>query len=190
MIKICQTRMVLLCGFLLTYSCVAVGDTVDLSDSLWSRASVPGTPPILLYAVALQESRLLHNGAARPDPLVIRKGSTVYRFTDYQLAKQRLSELVGDGDESTLRSIDVGILQVNLFWHGSKVEEYSDLLIPANNIWVGSQVLSDAMRSSKENTTIGVGRYHSWTEQRAINYGSSVVRMACAMGWDDHECKL
>lgn len=151
---------------------------------------MPGTPPVLLYAVALQESRMLHNGHARPDPLVIRKGADVYRHSDYQSAAQHLEELVSDGDEQTLRSIDVGILQVNLFWHGSKVEEFVDLLVPANNIWVGSQILHDAMRSSAKDTTIGVGRYHSWTEHRAFDYGSSVVRMACAMGWDSHECKL
>jgi hypothetical protein len=183
-------RMVLFCSFLLTCSCVAAEVSVDLDDSLWSRASVEGSSPILLYALALQESRLLSKGLAKPDPLIIRKGSKVYRYVDYQDAVRGLSELVGDGDEKTLRSIDVGILQVNLYWHGHKVEEYTDLLVPAHNIWIGSQILAEALKSSKTNTTIGVGRYHSWTEELATNYGSSVIRMACAMGWDNMECKL
>ncbi|KRW83628.1 hypothetical protein AQ621_16400 (plasmid) [Marinobacter sp. P4B1] len=132
---------------------------------------------------------MLDSGLARPDPYVIRDGSTIYRPESFLEASEILSELLADGrDDDKLKRIDVGMMQVNLFWHGQRVEELDELLIPAINIMVGSQILAKALASKARSLEERVGRYHSWTPKLAKPYGSSVIQISCGIGWQHEVC--
>ncbi|WP_342632808.1 lytic transglycosylase domain-containing protein [Marinobacter alkaliphilus] len=160
-----------------------------LKGTIWETANLHGVPIELLYAVALQESRLLSRGLARPDPYVIRDGATIYRPKTFHEAREILSELLVEGRvDERLRQIDVGMLQINLYWHKHRIEEFDELLIPAINIAIGSEILSEALNSSASSIEIQVGRYHSWTPDLARNYGKSVIGMACGIGWSNATC--
>ena len=76
----------------------------------------------------------------------------------------------------TEKKFDVGIMQVNLHWNGSRVSSYEDLLDQEKNIMTGAEVLAEAIESSPGDLELGIGRYHNWDdEDRARNYGSRIL---------------
>jgi soluble lytic murein transglycosylase-like protein len=72
-------------------------------------------------------------------------------------------------------AIDVGIMQINLHWHGHRVNDPAELLDPETNLLVGASVLATAIRSAPDDLALGIGRYHSWQEKRARDYGKRVL---------------
>ena len=51
----------------------------------------------------------------------------------------------------------------------------SELLDPITNLTVGSSILAEAIKSSPNDLELGIGRYHSWNEERARWYGQRVL---------------
>src|SRR5690606_8312932 len=95
---------------------------VALKGTIWETANLRSVPVELLYAVALQESRMLSSGLARPDPYVIRDGSTIYRPKTFEKAREILSELLAGGRvDERLKQIDVGMMQLNLYWQKHRI---------------------------------------------------------------------
>lgn len=66
-------------------------------------------------------------------------------------------------------------MQVNLGWHGSRVDTPADLFNPQVNLRVGAEILKHAMASSPDNMKLGIGRYHSWDDSRALGYAKKVM---------------
>lgn len=172
---------------LLLLSFIAIpGHAINLDGTIWERAAAPGIDPYLLYAVALVESRALSQpGKSAPRPFVIRVGNQVHNFDHYAEAARALEQLVKKTHNP--KKIDVGMMQINLGWHGHRVDRDTDLLIPAIGIHIASEILKEAMASTHD-TLIGVGRYHSYTPHRATRYGSDVVHIACQIGWKNDAC--
>jgi len=132
--------------------------------------------PYILYAVALTESR--KNGAQNrviPWPWGINNAGNVFIPGSQQEAEALLNQMLEQGK----RNIDVGIMQVNLRWHGYRVAKPEQLLIPSTNLEIGASVLSKAIQSVPGNLTHGIGRYYSWkNEPAAIQYGQKVIALA------------
>ncbi|WP_026600574.1 transglycosylase SLT domain-containing protein [Methylomonas sp. 11b] len=132
--------------------------------------------PYILYAVALMESR--KNGEQNrvmPWPWAINNAGNSFIPNSQQEAEVLLNQMLDQGK----RNIDVGIMQVNLRWHGHRVAKPEQLLIPSINIEIGASVLSEAIQSAPDNLAHGIGRYYSWqNEPAAIQYGQKVIALA------------
>lgn len=68
-------------------------------------------------------------------------------------------------------------------WHWQH-DQYAilyDLTYPVVNLLVGTRVLKKAINSTKD-LELAIGRYHSWTPERARNYAMKVKRMRDQLG--------
>jgi len=132
-----------------------------------------GVDPLLVYAVALVESAKAQNKSqVRPWPWALSSpDGGVYAASKQEAtsALERLSKMHG-------KNVDVGLMQVNLRWHGHKVKNATDLLDMQTNLDVACAILSEAISSAPGDLSLGIGRYHHWKdEQRARDYGQRVI---------------
>jgi soluble lytic murein transglycosylase-like protein len=87
------------------------------------------------------------------------------RYANKQTAEQALTLLIRKG----IRNIDVGLMQVNLYWHGSKVSNDLELLDPKTNITVAAGYLKDLKKNNSISKTIA--NYHAPSDpQRGNDY--------------------
>ncbi|WP_435133809.1 lytic transglycosylase domain-containing protein [Plesiomonas shigelloides] len=131
-----------------------------------------GINPKLLYSIAVVESSMTKGNNAKPWPYTINKKGKPYYLDSKQEAEKKLTQLISSTDK---KHIDVGAMQVNLGWHGSRVDEPADLFNPKTNLRVGAEILKNALDSSPNNLKLGIGRYHSWDKGRAIGYANKVM---------------
>lgn len=148
-----------------------------LRNTLWGQvAEKHGIDPYILYAVALTESRK-NDGQNHviPSPWAINNAGNAFISGSQQEAEALLYQLMDQGK----RNIDIGIMQVNLRWHGHRVAKPEQLLVPSTNLEIGASVLSEAIQSVPGNLAHGIGRYYSWkNELAAIQYGQKVIALA------------
>jgi hypothetical protein len=77
------------------------------------------------------------------------------------------------------RNIDVGLMQINLHWHGHRVGKPEQLLNPVTNLQIGALVLAEAIQSAPNDLVLGIGRYYSWQNtEAAVSYGRRVLAVA------------
>lgn len=148
-----------------------------LQNTLWGQvARRHRIDPYILYAVALTESRKHDNqNKVIPSPWAINNAGNAYIPGSQQEAEALLNRMLEQGR----RNIDVGMMQVNLRWHGHRVAKPEQLLIPSTNLEIGASVLSEAIQSVPGNLAHGIGRYYSWkNEPAAIQYGRKVIALA------------
>lgn len=146
----------------------------DLSGTVFEKAgNKHGVDPVLLYSVALAESASGRGqGLISPWPWALRTQNVPFYAKTAAQAKAKLREL----QEQHGKLIDVGIMQVNIKWHGHRVASPYDLLDAETNVMVGAAVLAEAIRSVPNDLELGIGRYHVWQDEyRARNYGSRVL---------------
>lgn len=152
------------------------------ADLLGAIAKQEGVDPLLIWAVAMVESkRTFTEGAekvVRPDNWVITVRGKAHRYNDRVEMAQALSRLL---ETEPLKDIDVGVMQINLHWQRDKYVNVYDLTDPVVNLVVGARVLKKAMDSTKD-LELAIGRYHSWTPERARNYAKKVKCMRNQLG--------
>ena len=148
----------------------------DLTRTVWWQIGLDqGVDPYLLYAVALTESARVSNETAVPWPWALnRNGRTIYPDgPEAAVAHVRSSVAAGN------QMIDVGLMQVNLRWHGRRVSRPEDLIDPVTNLQVGADILAESIASAPGDLALGVGRYHSWNDREAAyRYGRKVLALA------------
>ncbi len=160
-------------GFLITM-CAASAAMAD-ARSAWATAGEAHDIDILtLYAVALQESRTLWtDGTARPWPWTLRATATgARRFPTREAAHAALEALLAVGE----RNIDVGLMQVNVAYHGHRVDTPPDLLDPRRNILVAAEILREALEDEAGDLARALGSYHHGTETARGRAYSAEVR--------------
>ena len=144
--------------------------------TIWAEAAgTYGLDPVVLYAVALQESRTLRpDGVARPWPWTLRSsrdGPQSYENLDD--ARAALEALLADGE----RNVDIGLMQVNWGMNGYRAERASDLLIPRHNVMVGARILRDAMVVHDGDLAKALEDYHHRPDsERGQRYSAEVRR--------------
>jgi hypothetical protein len=140
-------------------------------DSLWSQIGKSmGVDPLLLYSVALVESKALYpDGKVAPTPWLFRVNDHLVRGDrhDVQLAMAAASQF-GSGVQ------DVGIMQVYYPMHRDAVRDPLTLLNPRTNITVAATILREGMHQTHDRV-LGVGYYHSHTPSLARDYGTAVL---------------
>lgn len=149
---------------------------VRLRGTAWDEvANEHGLDPWLLYAVAIVETKKARRpGTVSPWPWALRSpaGTWYGRNRD-----ELVVALDGALKNYEHRQIDVGLMQINVGWHASRVEQITDLADPETNLRVASSLLQEAIRSAPHDPLLGVGRYHSWTPALARRYGAEVMRV-------------
>jgi hypothetical protein len=148
-----------------------------LQNTLWWKiAKLHQLDPYILYAVALVESAKGNpTNHVTPWPWAINKSGKSIIPGSQQEARAILNKTLAEGG----RNIDVGLMQINLHWHGHRVGNPEQLLNPATNIQIGALVLAEAIQSAPHDLVLGIGRYHSWQNtEAAVSYGRRVLAVA------------
>jgi hypothetical protein len=163
-----QPKFLVLCAaLLLPAGAWANGVALDgtVFDTIGKAESVD---PLLLYSVAITESAMASGGGRiAPHPYVIRSDLTGPQFFDtYEEAKDALQALI-----KRTNNIDIGMMQVNLRHHPQT--NPSALLKPEFAVRYAARFLKTTMASTTD-PVVGVGRYHSYTNELASWYGTRV----------------
>lgn len=157
---------------------MCLGAPVGASDpaSAWvAAARAHDLDPLVLYAVALQESRTLWtDGLARPWPWTLRsERDGARRYRTAEAAVKALETLLADGE----RNVDVGLMQINWVYHHRRVAEPSALLDPRTNILLGAAILEETLKASHGDLDRALGAYHHDPDsERARRYSAQVRR--------------
>lgn|SRR5574344_424431 len=126
--------------------------------------------PLLLYAVSLTESAMGKNKSVAPSTFAIRTPEGAIYPKNLHNAKVALKKAI---QKYGHRGIDVGLMQINgQHWVNMKNKNF--LFNPTFNVRFGARILKKAMNTTS-NRTLGIGRYHSFTEWRAKTYASRVL---------------
>ncbi|AGG89099.1 transglycosylase family protein [Rhodanobacter denitrificans] len=145
---------------------------LDITDphSVWYRAGADhGIDPLLLYAIALVESRnQMADGTVAPRAYVVNIDNVVRYGT-----RAEIVDMIHSARTEHRDIRDVGIMQV--FWpsHRDLAPDPVALLDPTTNINVGAEILRGALASSVDPVT-ALGHYHSYDATRASYYGRAV----------------
>lgn len=145
---------------------------LDLSDTYWEKAAhAAGLDPLLLYALALTESgHPAGTGQIKPWPWTLNVEGRAHFAKSRKEAAALLAAHHG-------KSVDIGLLQVNIRWHGHRVDTLDALLDPTINLDVGAAILKEALASAPGDLTAGIGRYHSARPQLARSYARTVLSL-------------
>lgn len=145
----------------------------SLSDTAWQGSNAKKVDPNLLYAIALAESRTTVDGMVRPWPWAINAAGSSHYFDTRIEAEAFLDDTLSQGVEN----VDVGPLQINLKWHGHRVNDPKELFDLPTTVRVATDILHEAMQSSPGDEILGIGRYHHWRDENlAREYGVKVLR--------------
>ena len=129
--------------------------------------------PALLYSVALVESAIDASdgdGFINPFPWTLRSDKPFYAKNRAE-AEEELLRLL-----KTRKSVDVGLMQINTKWHGTKVAKPTELLDPLTNVRIGAQILSEQIDKTND-AELAIGHYHSFDPKRARWYARHVLRV-------------
>lgn len=142
---------------------------------------IQDVPYKILYAIGLQESR--RPGSDRPWPWTLNIRQQGHFFDCRQAALDAMEKARAEG----VRSIDVGIGQVNLHWNGHLFASIEDALDPMVNLLAATRVLKREFDFCYASTGTpdwwcAVGRYHSGGDSkaqqaRARRYSESVYAL-------------
>ncbi|MFD1378788.1 lytic transglycosylase domain-containing protein [Fodinicurvata halophila] len=122
-------------------------------------------PEDLLQALALVESGTTVGGEKHPWPWSLNSNGHGWRFASRRDALAALDRLLLAG----FASVDLGALQVNLYWHGEDVSEFAHGLDPRENAGIAARYLSELHRQhgSWEGA---VRHYHSYNPAHQQRY--------------------
>ncbi|WP_431064481.1 transglycosylase SLT domain-containing protein [Methylotuvimicrobium sp.] len=133
-------------------------------------------PPGVLYSVALQESRMrLRSRQIRPWPWTLNVAGVPRRYPTRIAAYKGLTFYLERG----IRSIDVGLMQVNWRYHQDKLGTPWQALDPHHNVRTGAKILASEYHETQD-WFEAIGRYHSpgpsvQQKRRAKKYARSVA---------------
>lgn len=121
-------------------------------------------------------------------PWLIRDGrGLMQRFGTETEARQfaRENRLPANSVRWDAPSIDVGLAQINWYWHGRRFDRLEDLFEPRLNAHYGAHYLRQLI--DRHGLSAGLGRYHSQkSPQRREHYRSLVAACLQSIGGIDH----
>ncbi|MDH5231946.1 MAG: transglycosylase SLT domain-containing protein [Gammaproteobacteria bacterium] len=146
---------------------------------VWTTASkIAGTSEHVLYAIALQESKRTVNDFVMPWPWTVVANGISQKFQKrFFETKEDAYVALRSWIDQGVENIDVGIMQVNYRYHGSRFESLIDMLDPAKNIIVASKIFAENKVGVSEEQAIG--RYHTWRKNgRQEKYKQGVLLLS------------
>ena len=154
----------------------SMAQAVDLKGTVFEKAGrLYDVDPDLIYSISLVESAVtsetLGNDYIQPSPYALRTDKPYYPKTRKD-AERQLKTLLKKN-----RSVDVGLCQINIMWHGHRVSKYSDLLDPQVNANVAAKILSECIDRYPKDAVAAIGAYHTSDPARASRYARAVLRI-------------
>lgn len=163
---------ILLFGSFLLFPMMANASSVTISDIFTQAATKYDVPLDVLRAVCTHESQTHSNGVRQPWPWVLNVSGKGIWYKDRISALRGLLVTKHQGVEN----VDIGICQVNWYWHKQEFESRAQLLDPHTNIHYAAKYLSSLKREGDETWQNPVGRYHSFDPLRASEYSARVLQ--------------
>jgi soluble lytic murein transglycosylase-like protein len=140
---------------------------LDLGNTAWETAGArQRLDPVLLYAIGIVESGRDQADGIAPHPYAFNFQGRGSRFARDEREAQAI--LASRQDQGR---VDVGAMQISLRHHRHRVSRPEDLLDLTTNIEVAAAILREAIDSAPGDLILGVGRYHSYRDDRARAYG-------------------
>jgi soluble lytic murein transglycosylase-like protein len=131
----------------------AKADASMLCEPEMARAAqVNGIPLNILYSVGLTETE--HKGALSPYDMNV-DGRAIH--------SSRLDEALARLESERARGaklIDVGCMQINLYWHGKHFRSVVDMFDPSRNVNYAATYLKQ-LRAREGSWTLAVARYNA-----------------------------
>jgi len=138
----------------------------EIPAAFQAEAQRHGIPPAYLYAVALHESAFeIKDVGRRPYPWVLNVAGTAEWFSSEEETVKRLETLIANNETN----VDVGLMQINWSWHGTRFRSPAEAVDPYRNVAIGAEILR-GFWDEKGDLWRGVGRYHSNTDEIARQY--------------------
>lgn len=160
----------------------AAGSTAFANNSMWRLAAKKtNIPAEKIYSIALNESGMKWaDNMSRPWPWTINSPSTgPMRFKTKEEAYRKIKSLIDQGQYN----IDIGMMQVNLYWHWEKINNV-DILEPSVNLLVAAEILKQAMHDAQGDVGKAIGIYHTGSagpQDRRDNYRKRAEKFEFAM---------
>jgi soluble lytic murein transglycosylase-like protein len=139
-------------------------------------AAESGVPLNVLYSVGLTETG--HKGELGPYDMNV-DGSAVHSETLSQAIARFAAARAGGA-----RFIDVGCMQINVRFHGSRFASVADMFDPALNVGYAARFLK-ALKAETGGWTLAVARYNAGpgNPQAERSYVCAVIRNMVATGF-------
>lgn len=132
--------------------------TTPYDSFLRMQENAHGIPPALLSAISNVESGRIIKGQITPWPWTINVEGKGYTFE----TKQKAIQAVKKFQQMGAKSIDVGIMQINLRHHPHAFHNLEEAFDPQLNIAYGAKYLKQLYLQHK-NWHLAIGHYHSAT---------------------------
>lgn len=132
-------------------------------------AESQGLHPLVLYGIAQVEST--RPGLGKPWPWTVNFNGQGRWFDSKLEAMKAVDQALRSG----LRNIDVGVMQVNLRWHGHRFNTLNEAFDPRRNIEVAAVILNEF---SGDPIVLQIARYHCPSKKcrkRALKYADKVI---------------
>jgi len=158
----------------LAISSIVMSPTSLATESIWMKAAdLHNLDPVVLYAVALQESRRIRpDGNVRPWPWTLHaKGHGAMYFDTYDDALEKLIELIDSG----VKNVDIGMMQISWGANGHLLPDPAKILQPQNNITLGAAILRRELDQQNGDLRQAIARYHTPSTARGNKYAQSVL---------------
>ncbi|MBN7807319.1 transglycosylase SLT domain-containing protein [Agrobacterium rosae] len=139
---------------LTTFTCEASQpvNTVDCERQIHAAADRYGIPEGILYSVGLTETG--RKGSLSPYAINI-EGKAY--FPENLPAAYRLVE---DAQRSGAKLIDIGCMQINVYFHGAEFNSVAEMFDPSKNVAYAAQFLK-RLHDRHDTWTMAVARYHA-----------------------------
>lgn len=114
-----------------------------MKEFVFSEAQKVGVSGEWLWRICKHESKTYFNGKPQPWPYTLHfKGSGLY-YSGFKAAKHKLDEIFSE--HGSMPNVDIGMCQVNWYWHNSKVNGPADLLDYRTNVKIAAEILKEGM---------------------------------------------
>lgn len=130
--------------------------SADMSALMSHAAKKHNVPEHVLKAVCTWESQTYSAGKRQPWPWTLNVAGDPAYFRSYYGAAIALNKAILSGIEN----IDIGMCQINWYWHKSRFKKASELLIPKVNVEYASAYLRE-LKTKDRTWQETIGRYHS-----------------------------
>lgn len=152
------------------------GDGAICERYMIQTARTEGVPLGVLYAVGLTETG--RKGSLHPYALNITGRTVITHSKEDALAEFAKARRQGH------KLIDLGCMQVNHHYHGSKFRSPADMLDPQLNITYAARFLKQ-LREQEGSWTMAVARYHAGPDNNPAQkrYICAVIRNLVATGF-------
>lgn len=138
-------------------------------------ARAHGIPPTLMYAVALAESGkyVTRLQDTQPWPWTLNIAGEGRYYTSREAAIEEARQALAGG----VRSVDIGLMQVNWGFHKAALRSVESAIDPVYNLEVGARILAACYRA-RGDWWAAVGCYHAPANaERAARYRDRVSQM-------------